>query len=158
MVYSIIQNFRRSLKYRGGWKGLFEHMYTVSQTQNSGFFWQMIWPIFTIPNCNFVFLVVLYCMIPPFLLVCAHITSFTLSALNTEWRLSFQDGNLYGQRCCWQSLLWKPCRLCFWTASLGWARRHTQLRFFICSTWVARLDVIHAWRCSTFLRFSHWRT
>eukprot|EP00980_Cylindrotheca_fusiformis_P029955 scaffold24086_cov176-Cylindrotheca_fusiformis.AAC.5 len=28
MVWSIIENFRHSLKYRGGWKGLFDHMYT----------------------------------------------------------------------------------------------------------------------------------
>jgi hypothetical protein len=29
MVWGIIQTFRSSLKYRGGWKGLLEHMYTV---------------------------------------------------------------------------------------------------------------------------------
>jgi len=29
MVYSLVQNFRYALKYRGGWKGLFEHMYSV---------------------------------------------------------------------------------------------------------------------------------
>lgn len=28
MVLSVIRNVQRSLKYRGGWKGLFEHMYT----------------------------------------------------------------------------------------------------------------------------------
>ena len=30
MVYHIIRTVQASLKYRGGWKGLFEHMYTVS--------------------------------------------------------------------------------------------------------------------------------
>ena len=30
MVYGVIRNLQASLKYRGGWKGLFEHMYTVS--------------------------------------------------------------------------------------------------------------------------------
>ena len=30
MVYSVIQNVRAALKYRGGWKGLLTHMYTVS--------------------------------------------------------------------------------------------------------------------------------
>ena len=28
MVYGVVQNVRHALKYRGGWKGLFEHMYT----------------------------------------------------------------------------------------------------------------------------------
>jgi NADH:ubiquinone oxidoreductase subunit len=28
MVWSVIRNVQKSLKYRGGWKGLFEHMYT----------------------------------------------------------------------------------------------------------------------------------
>uniref|UniRef100_A0A7S1CZ94 NADH dehydrogenase [ubiquinone] 1 alpha subcomplex subunit 12 n=1 Tax=Cyclophora tenuis TaxID=216820 RepID=A0A7S1CZ94_CYCTE len=28
MVWSVIQNFRQGLKYRGGWRGLIEHMYT----------------------------------------------------------------------------------------------------------------------------------
>lgn len=28
MVFSVIQNIRAALKYRGGWKGLLEHMYT----------------------------------------------------------------------------------------------------------------------------------
>lgn len=28
MVYSVIQNFKAALKYRGGWKNLLEHMYT----------------------------------------------------------------------------------------------------------------------------------
>lgn len=28
MVHSVIRNVQKSLKYRGGWKGLFEHMYT----------------------------------------------------------------------------------------------------------------------------------
>ena len=31
MVWSVIQNFRHGLKYRGGWYGLLEHMYTVSE-------------------------------------------------------------------------------------------------------------------------------
>ena len=31
MVYSVIQTFRLALKYRGGWRGLLEHMYTVSE-------------------------------------------------------------------------------------------------------------------------------
>jgi hypothetical protein len=30
MVVSIIQTFRNALKYRGGWRGLLEHMYAVS--------------------------------------------------------------------------------------------------------------------------------
>jgi hypothetical protein len=30
MVYSVIRNVQKALKYRGGWKGLLEHMYTVS--------------------------------------------------------------------------------------------------------------------------------
>ena len=30
MVYGLIRSVQASLKYRGGWKGLFEHMYTVS--------------------------------------------------------------------------------------------------------------------------------
>ena len=30
MVFGVIRNFQKSLKYRGGWKGLLEHMYTVS--------------------------------------------------------------------------------------------------------------------------------
>lgn len=30
MVYGLIQSFRYALKYRGGWRGLIEHMYTVS--------------------------------------------------------------------------------------------------------------------------------
>lgn len=29
MVYGVIQNFIQGLKYRGGWRGLLEHMYTV---------------------------------------------------------------------------------------------------------------------------------
>eukprot|EP00578_Thalassiosira_sp_NH16_P025624 CAMPEP_0181100700 /NCGR_PEP_ID=MMETSP1071-20121207/13336_1 /TAXON_ID=35127 /ORGANISM="Thalassiosira sp., Strain NH16" /LENGTH=248 /DNA_ID=CAMNT_0023183453 /DNA_START=24 /DNA_END=770 /DNA_ORIENTATION=+ len=28
MVYGVIRNFQAALKYRGGWKGLMEHMYT----------------------------------------------------------------------------------------------------------------------------------
>ncbi|KAL9185452.1 hypothetical protein ACHAXT_003229 [Thalassiosira profunda] len=28
MVYGVVRNFQAALKYRGGWKGLFEHMYT----------------------------------------------------------------------------------------------------------------------------------
>jgi hypothetical protein len=32
MVWSVIQTLRHSLKYRGGWKNLFEHMYTVSES------------------------------------------------------------------------------------------------------------------------------
>ena len=30
MVYGLIRTVQASLKYRGGWKGLLEHMYTVS--------------------------------------------------------------------------------------------------------------------------------
>ena len=30
MVYGVIRNVQAALKYRGGWKGLLEHMYTVS--------------------------------------------------------------------------------------------------------------------------------
>jgi hypothetical protein len=30
MVYAVIRSVQAALKYRGGWKGLFEHMYTVS--------------------------------------------------------------------------------------------------------------------------------
>jgi hypothetical protein len=29
MVWSVIKNFEKGLKYRGGWWGLIEHMYTV---------------------------------------------------------------------------------------------------------------------------------
>jgi hypothetical protein len=29
MVWSVVQNFRQGLKYRGGWWGLVLHMYTV---------------------------------------------------------------------------------------------------------------------------------
>ena len=32
MVWGVVQNFRASLKYRGGWKGLIDHMYTVSES------------------------------------------------------------------------------------------------------------------------------
>lgn len=32
MVWSVIQNFRTALKYRGGMWGLLEHMYTVRVT------------------------------------------------------------------------------------------------------------------------------
>jgi hypothetical protein len=32
MVWGLIETFRHSLKYRGGWQGLFNHMYTVSST------------------------------------------------------------------------------------------------------------------------------
>jgi hypothetical protein len=34
MVWGVIQNVRFALKYRGGWRGLLEHMYTVGV--NSG--------------------------------------------------------------------------------------------------------------------------
>jgi NADH dehydrogenase (ubiquinone) 1 alpha subcomplex subunit 12 len=34
MVWGLIQNFRQAYKYRGGWKGLFENMYTVSIGRN----------------------------------------------------------------------------------------------------------------------------
>lgn len=30
MVWGLIENFRAALKYRGGWKNLYYHMYTVS--------------------------------------------------------------------------------------------------------------------------------
>ena len=30
MVYGLIRSVQAAVKYRGGWKGLFEHMYTVS--------------------------------------------------------------------------------------------------------------------------------
>jgi hypothetical protein len=30
MVLSVVRNFQHALKYRGGWRGLLEHMYTVS--------------------------------------------------------------------------------------------------------------------------------
>jgi hypothetical protein len=30
MVLSVVKNFQQALKYRGGWRGLLEHMYTVS--------------------------------------------------------------------------------------------------------------------------------
>lgn len=30
MVWGVIESVRHSLKYRGGWRGLFQHMYTVS--------------------------------------------------------------------------------------------------------------------------------
>ncbi len=30
MVYSVVKTFQAALKYRGGWRGLVEHMYTVS--------------------------------------------------------------------------------------------------------------------------------
>lgn len=33
MVYGIIRSVQAQLKYRGGWKGLWEHMYTVSLSQ-----------------------------------------------------------------------------------------------------------------------------
>jgi len=29
MVYGVIMNVVQGLKYRGGWRGLLEHMYTV---------------------------------------------------------------------------------------------------------------------------------
>jgi hypothetical protein len=29
MVYGLIENFRYALQYRGGWRNLFKHMYTV---------------------------------------------------------------------------------------------------------------------------------
>ena len=32
MVYGVVRSFQAALKYRGGWKGLLEHMYTVSST------------------------------------------------------------------------------------------------------------------------------
>ena len=31
MVYGLIRSIQAALKYRGGWKGLMEHMYTVSR-------------------------------------------------------------------------------------------------------------------------------
>ena len=34
MVYGVIRNVQAALKYRGGWKGLLEHMYTVSFSLN----------------------------------------------------------------------------------------------------------------------------
>jgi len=30
MVYGVVKTFQAALKYRGGWRGLLEHMYTVS--------------------------------------------------------------------------------------------------------------------------------
>ena len=30
MVYGAVKTFQAALKYRGGWRGLIEHMYTVS--------------------------------------------------------------------------------------------------------------------------------
>lgn len=47
MVVSIIQNVRLGLKYRGGWRGLLEHMYTVSTMVDSR--WSVISPPFA-PN------------------------------------------------------------------------------------------------------------
>jgi hypothetical protein len=32
MTYAVIRSVHAALKYRGGWKGLFEHMYTVSSS------------------------------------------------------------------------------------------------------------------------------
>jgi hypothetical protein len=32
MVYGVIRSVQAALKYRGGWKGLYEHMYTVSSS------------------------------------------------------------------------------------------------------------------------------
>ena len=29
MVWGVIQNFHQALRYRGGWRNLLEHMYTV---------------------------------------------------------------------------------------------------------------------------------
>jgi len=36
MVYGIIRSVQAQLKYRGGWKGLWEHMYTVSLFSQHG--------------------------------------------------------------------------------------------------------------------------
>ena len=35
MVYGVISNFRQALQMRGGWKGLLDHMYTVSNVCRS---------------------------------------------------------------------------------------------------------------------------
>jgi hypothetical protein len=34
MVYGVIRSVQAALKYRGGWRGLWEHMYTVSVVEN----------------------------------------------------------------------------------------------------------------------------
>ena len=41
MVLSVIQNFSRALKYRGGWRGLLEHMYTVRGAWREEQRWRM---------------------------------------------------------------------------------------------------------------------
>jgi hypothetical protein len=38
MVWGVIESFRHSLKYRGGWRGLFRHMYSVSIKMVFAFF------------------------------------------------------------------------------------------------------------------------
>lgn len=42
MVYGLIQSVRAAAKYRGGWKGLFEHMYTVRRGVCR---WGVTWPL-----------------------------------------------------------------------------------------------------------------
>jgi hypothetical protein len=46
MVWSVVSNFRQALKYRGGWKGLLEHMYSVRSNLLASF----LWIIFYIPS------------------------------------------------------------------------------------------------------------
>jgi hypothetical protein len=38
MVYGVVKTFQAALKYRGGWRGLIEHMYTVSGSLRAGQF------------------------------------------------------------------------------------------------------------------------
>jgi len=38
MVYGLVKTFQAALKYRGGWRGLIEHMYTVSGSLRAGQF------------------------------------------------------------------------------------------------------------------------
>jgi hypothetical protein len=49
MVWSVVSNFRQALKYRGGWKGLLEHMYSVRSNSLASFLWIILYiPSFAI--------------------------------------------------------------------------------------------------------------
>jgi hypothetical protein len=72
MVYGVIQNFVQGLKYRGGWRGLLEHMYTVSDGSGGG----AILRKKTLDSDD----------TPPQILI----------ILVVEWRFSFQVWNIHG--------------------------------------------------------------
>ena len=96
MVYGVIRSVQAALKYRGGWRGLLEHMYTVSGDRlnwhdgRAGHLSELI--IIHSPNLSF---------------------------LLAEWRLPLQIRNVHGPRCRGKSLLRKSRRLSLRPTSLG---------------------------------------